>query len=71
MGSVLTNSTEQSSSCETTRFSYTQEILGILRNVKVHYLVHKSPQLVPVLGYINLLKPTGYVMHQQFNIQQL
>jgi hypothetical protein len=21
--------------------------------------------------YINLLKPTGYVMHQQFNIQQL
>jgi hypothetical protein len=22
-------------------------------------------------GNINLLKPTGYVMHQQFNIQQL
>ena len=21
-------------------------------------------------GYINLLKPTGHVMHQQFNIQQ-
>jgi hypothetical protein len=21
--------------------------------------------------YINFLKPTGYVMHQQFNIQQL
>jgi len=21
--------------------------------------------------YLNLLKPTGYVMHQQFNIQQL
>jgi hypothetical protein len=21
--------------------------------------------------YFNLLKPTGYVMHQQFNIQQL
>jgi ATP-dependent Lon protease len=21
--------------------------------------------------YVNLLKPTGYVMHQQFNIQQL
>jgi len=21
--------------------------------------------------YINLLKPTGYVMHHQFNIQQL
>ena len=23
------------------------------------------------LEYFNLLKPTGYVMHQQFNIQQL
>jgi hypothetical protein len=23
------------------------------------------------LTYINLLNPTGYVMHQQFNIQQL
>ena len=23
------------------------------------------------MGWINLLKPTGYVMHQQFNIQQL
>ena len=22
-------------------------------------------------GFINLLKPTGYVMHQEFNIQQL
>ena len=22
-------------------------------------------------GFVNLLKPTGYVMHQQFNIQQL
>ena len=25
----------------------------------------------PFLEHINLLKPTGYVMHQQFNIQQL
>jgi len=23
------------------------------------------------VAYINLLKPTGYMMHQQFNIQQL
>ena len=23
------------------------------------------------LSYINLLQPTGHVMHQQFNIQQL
>ena len=26
---------------------------------------------VVVVGVLNLLKPTGYVMHQQFNIQQL
>ena len=25
----------------------------------------------PILVYINLLKPTGYVMNQKFNIQQL
>jgi len=24
-----------------------------------------------IFVHINLLKPTGYVMHQQFNIQQL
>ena len=33
------------------------------------------PHLVYSVGYslvsINLLKPTGHVMHQQFNIQQL
>jgi hypothetical protein len=23
------------------------------------------------MGLLNLLKPTGYVMHHQFNIQQL
>ena len=26
---------------------------------------------IACLVYINLLKPTGYVMHHQFNIQQL
>ena len=26
---------------------------------------------VVVLGVLNILKPTGHVMHQQFNIQQL
>ena len=28
-------------------------------------------QLVTIIKTINLLNPTGYVMHQQFNIQQL
>ena len=35
-----------------------QEIPRDLWNAKINYL-------------LNLLKPTGYVMHQQFNIQQL
>ena len=31
-----------------------------------------APELHKILSlHINLLKPTGYVMHQQFNIQQL
>jgi len=34
----------------------------------------KGCNIVPtgkILGYLNLLKTTGYVMHQQVNIQQL
>ena len=30
-----------------------------------------SDKLQPVRSEINLLKPTDYAMHQQFNIQQL
>ena len=40
--------------------------------------IHSNPKsfrikywLLVVISTINLLKPTGYVMHQQFNIQQL
>jgi len=32
-------------------------------------MLYRVPDLV--LHVINLLKPTGYVMHHQFNIQQL
>ena len=38
------------------------------RNVKKHSIFHNTPYKP---AYINLLKPTGYAMHQQFNIQQL
>jgi hypothetical protein len=34
-------------------------------------MLPKDKTLSVKLGTINLLKPTGYVMHQQFNIQQL
>jgi hypothetical protein len=40
----------------------------------VHFLViYKFLDLINALKmeHINILKPTGHVMHQQFNIQQL
>jgi len=35
------------------------------------YPVHVSGSHAPIIRRINLLKPTGYMIHQQFNIQQL
>ena len=36
-------------------------LLSVSKQKKLHFKV----------AHINLLKPTGHVMHQQFNIQQL
>ena len=33
--------------------------------------LHLTYPIYPHSMMLNLLKPTGYVMHQQFNIQQL
>ena len=43
-----------------------------LLQIFVLFLVRKFPAYAIAFSIsVNLLKPTGYVMHQQFNIQQL
>ena len=41
------------------------------QSVCVCDFVQKTAWLLSLLSMFNLLKPTGYVMHHQFNIQQL
>jgi hypothetical protein len=36
----------------------------------LHVITQKN-KVVSIMGVLNLLKPTGHVMHQQFDIQQL
>jgi hypothetical protein len=42
------------------------DILALLQGLEIYLIVFSL-----ISKTINLLKPTGYVMHQQFNIQQL
>ena len=46
----LTNYMEQSPSWEANRFSASQEIPHILRNLNVHYRIHNSRPSVPILA---------------------
>jgi hypothetical protein len=44
---------EPSTACEANSTLATEEFINTLRNPKVHHCVHKSSQLVPILGRIN------------------
>jgi hypothetical protein len=60
---------ELSPSTEAASGSGTQEYSNILCNPKVHYRVHKSPALVPVLGQMNSIHNTPFYSSKiSFNI---
>ena len=66
---LLAYSMVQSPSWEANWFAVSQEIPRILWNPKVHYLTHKRPPLVPILGQPNPVPiPTSHLLEIHANI---
>jgi len=60
---------EQSPSWEPNRFPESQEIPRILRNPKVHYLIHKCPLPVSILSQLDLVHTaTSHFLKIHLNI---
>jgi hypothetical protein len=60
---------ELSPSKEAANCAATQELPSILRNPKIHYRVHKSPPLVPILSQVDPVRTiSSYLSKINFNI---